>query len=96
MHLAYVSVLSICVASSLPGSVFALTLSNPPLPWPVVLLFFSHNTKQTGRFNFLRLNFYDHRSEDCAWFIYSAFDFIKAAEEQRGRVLVHCVQGVSR
>eukprot|EP00903_Cladosiphon_okamuranus_P006522 g6373.t1 len=50
----------------------------------------------TGRFKFLRLNFYDHRTEDCAWFIYSAFDFIKAAEEQRGRVLVHCVQGVSR
>ncbi|CAN0505778.1 unnamed protein product, partial [Ectocarpus sp. 12 AP-2014] len=50
----------------------------------------------TGRFNFLRLNFYDHRTEDCAWFMYQAFDFMKAAEEQRGRVLVHCVQGVSR
>ncbi|CAM9914628.1 unnamed protein product [Scytosiphon promiscuus] len=50
----------------------------------------------TGRFNFLRLNFYDHRTEDCAWFMYKAFDFIKAAEQQRGRVLVHCVQGVSR
>lgn len=52
--------------------------------------------EQTGRFNFLRLNFYDHRTEDCSWFMYRAFDFIKAAEEQRGRVLVHCVQGVSR
>ncbi|CAM9338178.1 unnamed protein product [Hapterophycus canaliculatus] len=50
----------------------------------------------TGRFSFLRLNFYDHRTEDCAWFMYRAFDFIKAAEQQRGRVLVHCVQGVSR
>ncbi|CAN0508429.1 unnamed protein product [Ectocarpus sp. 8 AP-2014] len=27
--------------------------------------------------------------------MYQAFDFMKAAEEQRGRVLVHCVQGVS-
>lgn len=52
--------------------------------------------RQTGRFTFLRLNFYDHRTEDCAWFMYKAFDFIKAAEEQNGRVLVHCVQGVSR
>ncbi|CAN0383702.1 unnamed protein product, partial [Ascophyllum nodosum] len=50
----------------------------------------------TGRFNFLRLNFYDDQMEDVAWFIYSAFDFIKAAQAQKGRVLIHCVQGVSR
>lgn len=75
---------------------FTLPLSNPSLPLPVLHIAIFPKTKQTGRFNFLRLNFYDHRSEDCAWFIYSAFDFIKAAEEQRGRVLVHCVQGVSR
>eukprot|EP00904_Undaria_pinnatifida_P010607 jgi/Undpi1/6677/HiC_scaffold_20.g09156.m1 len=50
----------------------------------------------TGRFKFLRLNFYDHRTEDVAWFIYNAFDFIKAAQAQRGKILVHCVQGVSR
>ena len=42
---------------------------------------------QTGRFNFPRLNFYDDQTEDVAWFIYSAFDFIKAAQAQKGRVL---------
>lgn len=51
---------------------------------------------QTGKFEFLRLNFYDHRTEDIAWFIYPAFDFLKAAKAKRGRVLIHCVQGVSR
>lgn len=62
----------------------------------LVARFALFHAEQTGRFNFLRLNFYDHRTEDCSWFMYRAFDFIKAAEEQRGRVLVHCVQGVSR
>lgn len=67
-----------------------LVLCTPPF------LFSPFFPFQTGRFNFLRLNFYDDRTEDVAWFLYSAFDFIKAAQAQKGRVLVHCVQGVSR
>ncbi|CAN0413580.1 unnamed protein product, partial [Discosporangium mesarthrocarpum] len=44
----------------------------------------------------MKLNFYDHRSEDATWFMYSAFDFCCDAKAKKGRVLIHCVQGVSR
>ncbi|CAM9647910.1 unnamed protein product [Choristocarpus tenellus] len=53
--------------------------------------------EHTGRYKYMKLNFYDHCTEDATWFIYAAFDFIKeAASVKGGRVLIHCVQGVSR
>jgi predicted protein tyrosine phosphatase len=47
-------------------------------------------------FTYLRLNLYDHASEDILWFVYPALDFITAARAAGGRVLLHCAQGVSR
>jgi predicted protein tyrosine phosphatase len=47
-------------------------------------------------FTYLRLNLYDHASEDILWFVYPALDFIAAARAAGGRVLLHCAQGVSR
>jgi predicted protein tyrosine phosphatase len=47
-------------------------------------------------FTYLRLNLYDHASEDILWFVYPALDFITAARTTGGRVLLHCAQGVSR
>uniref|UniRef100_A0A7S2WVL7 Uncharacterized protein n=1 Tax=Rhizochromulina marina TaxID=1034831 RepID=A0A7S2WVL7_9STRA len=47
---------------------------------------------------YTKLNMYDSKDgeEDISWFVYQVIDVIDQVRQAGGKVLVHCVQGVSR
>lgn len=47
-------------------------------------------------FKYLNLYLRDQANENIECCFYTSFDFIEEAKKQGGRVLVHCVQGISR
>ena len=48
------------------------------------------------KLTYLTFNLYDSRDEYLAWFVYEVIDYIHKARQGGGKVLVHCIQGVSR
>lgn len=48
------------------------------------------------KFQYLTLYIKDSKSENIECIFYTCFDFIDQAIKSNGKVLVHCVQGVSR
>lgn len=49
-----------------------------------------------GDLIYTRLDMFDDSNEDVTWFMYKAFDAIREAQAAGGKVLLHCVAGVSR
>lgn len=49
-----------------------------------------------SRFHILDLRLNDSSSSDIAMYIYTAIDFIESAIASKGKVLVHCLKGISR
>jgi hypothetical protein len=49
-----------------------------------------------GEISYLALSINDNRNEDIIAFVYPCIEFIEAAISSGGRVLVHCMEGVSR
>lgn len=47
-------------------------------------------------FLYYNLRLRDHSSQDIARHFYNVFDFIEKARRRGGRILVHCVKGISR
>ena len=49
------------------------------------------------RCQYLTLNMFDSKiGEDLTWFVYDVIAFVEEARKNGGKVLVHCIQGVSR
>ena len=55
-----------------------------------------HEGSKKHRFVYLKLPLVDDENQDLSAFVQPACDFIRRAEEVRGRVLVHCIAGASR
>jgi hypothetical protein len=55
-----------------------------------------HDGSKKHRFVYLKLPLVDDEKQDLSAFVQPACDFIRRAEEVRGRVLVHCIAGASR
>ena len=45
---------------------------------------------------YLSFSMRDNGTEDITKYIYTVFSFITAAHEQKGKVLIHCMRGISR
>jgi protein-tyrosine phosphatase len=50
------------------------------------------------QFSYLKLQLHDSKEEDLSWFVYEVVGFIEDARRRnpQSRVLLHCLQGVSR
>lgn len=50
----------------------------------------------SDQFSYKSLNMPDSPKVDILFFVYFAFDYIRSAHEEGGKVLVHCERGISR
>jgi protein-tyrosine phosphatase len=56
----------------------------------------SSSNRASNKISYLSFNLKDHSMENIECLFYEVINFINNAKEKGGRVLVHCIQGISR
>jgi protein-tyrosine phosphatase len=56
----------------------------------------SSSSRNSNKISYLSFNLKDHSMENIECLFYEVINFIYNAKEKGGRVLVHCIQGISR